>query len=147
MKRIIKLMTFCALLASCSKENTTTPSNPNPTPEKTPLELLKGTWKIESSISNEAGNPSTLPDCSKDNLVTFNADGTMLADEGAVKCDSMDAQTSTGTWKMANYPTLEFKQDATTEFTVVKVIQLDETYLKYEMPVDTRIYTLTWKRK
>lgn len=147
MKQITLLVFAALMLHSCSKDKTTTSSNPDPTPIKTPLELLDGTWKIESSISNEAGNPSTLPDCSKDNLVTFNSNGSMLADEGAVKCDSMDAQTSTGTWKMANYPTLEFKQDASTQFTTVKIIQLDETYLKYEMPVDTRTFTLTWKRK
>lgn len=147
MKQITLLVLTALMLHSCSKDKTTTPGNPDPTPTKTPLELLIGTWKVESAFSSEAGNPSVLPDCSKDNLVTFNSDGITVADEGAIKCDSMDAQTSTGTWKMANYPTLEFKQDASTEYTVVKVIQLDENYLKYEMPVDTRIFTFTLKRK
>ena len=41
---------------------------------------------------------SVLPACIKDDFILFNTNGNYTDDEGALKCDSIDPQTQTGTW-------------------------------------------------
>jgi len=44
-----------------------------------------------------------LEDCTKDDLIRFNTDGTVTEDEGATKCDPDDPQTTNdGTWTLTD---------------------------------------------
>ncbi len=77
MKRIILLSTFATslFLGSCSRDKTEPTNNNNNSnpPNKTPQELLIGTWQTSSMLWN---GQEAIEDCQKDNLITFNADGT-----------------------------------------------------------------------
>lgn len=41
---------------------------------------------------------SILPECSRDDIISFSAEGEVLLDQGAVKCDSLSDQTTTAYW-------------------------------------------------
>ncbi len=90
------------LISSCSKNE-----------EKTPRDfLVDGQWRItdvEMDPGIEIGG-ITIKDvydifitqeCMKDDLIIFNADGTITEDEGPTKCDPNSPQTTTeNTWSM-----------------------------------------------
>jgi PBP1b-binding outer membrane lipoprotein LpoB len=146
--RLLAMMLLTAVLfAACSKD-TTEPSNPTPTPStptKTPKELFIGTWKIESSVSNGA---NTLPDCSRDNLITFKADGSYTSDQGTVKCDPTDPQNDNGTWNLDAYPKLKYKLNTSVDYETVTIQTLDATTLIYtQYESDPFPFTITWKRQ
>jgi hypothetical protein len=149
MKRLLFLIAIPALtlFAACSKDKTQ-PFNPTPTPStptKTPKELLVGTWKIESSVSNGA---NTLPDCSKDNLITFKADGTYTSDQGTVKCDPSDPQNDNGTWNLDEYPKFKFKLNSNNDYEPATIKTLNETTLVYtQYESDPQPFTITWKKQ
>ncbi len=70
--------------------------------------LMNGSWKITSenvsySLSG-ASQTSVIPidNCQKDDKTNFNSGGVLVNDEGAVKCNSSDPQTTTGTWSLAS---------------------------------------------
>jgi hypothetical protein len=71
--------------------------------------LTSGKWKTSSYTINPAfdwdGDGTTETDilsvsdeCSKDDFVQFNSNGTILGDEGPTKCDPGDPQTFSLTW-------------------------------------------------
>jgi hypothetical protein len=156
MKRIYSILwisVFTALLFSCKKDDTTsnnTNNNNNTTP-KTPKELLVGTWQADSAyaVDPNGGQSNNLPDCSKDNTITFKADGTYTTDEGAVKCSPADDQTLQGTWQMDSYPALKFKLNTSADFSAVTVTVIDNQYFKYSEPSDNGqvTYISVFKRK
>lgn len=152
MRSILIMMMAVCTLAACKKDNTTnsTPTpNPAPTPTKTNKELITGTWLIVSVTSNDPGNPNPLPDCSKDDILTFKADGTCIADAGAKLCDSTQPQTLSGTWNIDGYPKLTW--DVTGELASENTItQLDANTLKMERKftqVNDYTFVYTWKRQ
>lgn len=78
-------------------------------PAKSTTEYLtSGTWNVTAMSINPGINfgSGTITDfyafmdaCEKDDLITFNSNGTITDDEGATKCDPSDPQTSNdGTW-------------------------------------------------
>jgi hypothetical protein len=75
--------------------------------EKTAKENLIGKWMMTAMTISPAQNGvtdqfSTMDACGKDDLVIFNADGTVTNDEGVVKCNASDPQTSSGgTWALS----------------------------------------------
>ncbi len=89
-------------LAACHK-------NDDPTPPSRTDYLTGHTWKPSSgtivytdpstgkTISEDAFDP-----CEKDNFYKFNTDKTLVADEGATRCDPSDPQQETGTWAISN---------------------------------------------
>jgi len=151
MRSILIMMMAVCTLAACKKDNTTNPGSntPNPTPGKSNKELITGTWLIQSVISNDPDNSNPLPDCSKDDLFTFKADGTCIADAGATLCDSTQPQTLSGTWNIDAYPKLAW--NVTGELASENIItQLDATTLKMERKfpqVNNYTFIYTWKRK
>ncbi|HRI62350.1 MAG TPA: hypothetical protein PK228_21565, partial [Saprospiraceae bacterium] len=58
--------------------------------------LTSGQWKLSSSVATFTfnGTPQTvdvyaqLAACDKDNFVEFKADGSLISDEGATKCNA-----------------------------------------------------------
>ena len=75
--------------------------------EKTAQENLIGKWMMTAMTISPAMNGvtdifSTSDACGKDDLTIFNADGTITKDEGVVKCNSSNPQTSSGgTWVLS----------------------------------------------
>lgn len=69
--------------------------------------LTAGSWKIaEYTLTTSAGTEDLLAlvdSCEKDDIFTFQADKTILRDEGATKCSPDDPQTKTdGTWDITS---------------------------------------------
>lgn len=108
----------CLILGatSCTKEETpiataTATSTATVTPAaQTKTELLTdANWEITASTRNPGfTDPLTgavitdilsfTPACEKDGFTLFNTNGNYTEDEGALKCDPLDPQTTTGTW-------------------------------------------------
>lgn len=72
---------------------------------------------------------STLDACEKDDLLKFNSDGTVTADEGALKCDPNDPQSvNDGSWSLSSdnktltmTPSAESPEDPTVIVTIVSL--------------------------
>lgn len=104
--RIFAMLTLALVvtLSSCKKDDE----------EKTATDYLTGgNWTTTGMIINPGidigGVVITdvfdvlIEDCSKDDFVSFNGDGTITEDEGATKCDPDDPQTITdGTWTLSS---------------------------------------------
>ena len=99
----IVLLSVIIIFSSCTKDD-----------EKTPKDfLIDGQWRItdvelDPGIEIIPGVPIKdvydlfiTQDCAKDDLIIFNADGTITEDEGPTKCDPDDPQSVTeNTWSM-----------------------------------------------
>lgn len=77
---------------------------------------------------------STLDACEKDDLLIFNSDGTVTADEGVLKCDPNDPQSvNDGTWSISSdYQTLTMTPPAdNTEDPILTltIVSLNDTQL------------------
>jgi hypothetical protein len=103
----IFLFGLLVVLASCNKDD----DNNTPPPKTAQEYLTAGFWKttamtIDPGI-NLGGTVITnffaqVPDCTKDDLVRFNTNGTITDDEGPTKCDPNDPQTvNEGTWVLS----------------------------------------------
>jgi hypothetical protein len=69
--------------------------------------ITKGKWQLAAlSASTKAGGETTItdvyltmPECAKDDLMSFNLDGSVLLEMGELKCDPDAGDTYTGiTW-------------------------------------------------
>lgn len=88
------LLAVVFLGTSCKKDD-----------EKTSEDLIAAhSWKMTGYT---IANISDLDDCSKDDIYTFDKDGTYKFDEGATKCDDGDPQQYTGTWAISTSTTPE----------------------------------------
>jgi hypothetical protein len=100
MNKVFIFALFMALIVGCKKEETT---QPTATGKKA---ILVGnpskSWVISKIIFTFNGADSDVTSsytaCQLDNFTTFKADGTVISDEGAKKCNATDKQTTTGTY-------------------------------------------------
>lgn len=68
--------------------------------------LAKAAWKYDNAgldtdrngIADAPVPAGFIQACDMDNTITFNTDGTGIADEGATKCNGSNPQTSPFTW-------------------------------------------------
>ena len=99
MKPLILAVFACVMaisIAGCKKSKTAS---------KTDL-IAKSSWKFDNAALDMDRNgtadapvpPGFLQSCDTDNTITFNPDGTGIADEGATKCAPANPQTSNFTW-------------------------------------------------
>jgi uncharacterized membrane protein len=109
----------------------------NDTPPKTKTQLLtQGSWKFKSAVAAGTDFSSALQSCQKDNIYTFNTNGSGNANEGATKCAGTDPDNTPFTWAFVNNETEMtistplFTNGATT-FTLVS---LTEAELVVQMP-------------
>ncbi len=135
--RIIAVMTVAMLLVttSCKKDD----DDPTPTPYEY---LTAGDWKITGMEFNPGidiglGIVITdiyndfMEDCSKDDLMTFNTDGTLTEDEGPTKCDPEDPQTTNdATWTLTDNDKTLTMIDPDFGPSSATVLVLNETTLK-----------------
>jgi hypothetical protein len=139
------VVVFCLSLFSCKKD------------EKTPTENLIGKWMVTAMTISPAMNGvtdmfSTSDACGKDDLTIFNADGTVTKDEGAVKCNSSNPQTSSGgTWVLsADGKTLTMTNTSGTQ-QIVTIVTLSSTSLVVTQTMVqsavTYTYTITLVKK
>ena len=104
----------------------------------TPTEYLTaGSWKITAMTIDpgvDIGNGILLTDvfslldaCEKDDLMVFNTNGTITADEGVLKCNPDSPQTSNdGSWSLSSdnktltiIPAADNSEDPTIQATVI----------------------------
>ena len=90
-----------AVLGGCKKSD----EAPATATSRTSL-LTAKSWRLTATTFTVNGFPvpssTFFPDCSKDDLLKFNADKTLVKDESATKCNSSDPQTQAGTWAFNN---------------------------------------------
>jgi hypothetical protein len=97
---LLLLAAICALtVASCSSDKN------DALPSKAEM-LIKSNWKIteRTQVTTDSAGVSTtttaLEDCLKDDTYTFSSGNKFTLDQGAIKCDSLAPQISTGTWAL-----------------------------------------------
>src|SRR3954471_11837852 len=131
------------LFTACKKEEKTPepePAAPAPAPALTNTQKLAGkNFKATACTVDPGINTGSvtitnwyaqMENCSKDDLVNFNTNGTYTFDEGATKCDPTDPQTTSGTWLWnTNETILTIKEGSTTSS--YNVLVNDGTTLKY----------------
>jgi len=126
--------------------------------EKSKTDLLTaGYWKFTAMNINPAIEFNGLeysdlfglmPNCSKDDLVKYNTDGSVIYDEGASKCDEGDPQTETGTWTFSADET-KITETYDGESFTYNVVEITDSNLKisYSEEADygngTQTYTIT----
>lgn len=146
----IMLLSFVILAAnSCKKDDDDS---------KTKTEMLTGKyWKftamnISPAIEFNGLEYSDLfglmPNCTKDDLIKYDANGTVTYDEGPSKCDEGDPQTETGTWSF-NSDETKITEVYDGESFTYNLVELSDSNLKisYSEEADygngTQTYTIT----
>jgi hypothetical protein len=103
MKYFIVAIAICFGSVACQKDSSSSSGT-----TKTDL-ITKSSWKFED-VGGDANKDGTidlslssqLPDCVKDNFLTLSSNGSGVVDEGTLKCDVSDPQTTAVTWSFAN---------------------------------------------
>jgi hypothetical protein len=93
------LLLFCCSLffTACSNDDDATPSQEEMLMNKRwQITALEVTLPIIGSQDLYAG----FEECEKDTYVEFKANGVLVVDEGATKCDTSDPQQYPGTWTL-----------------------------------------------
>ncbi len=107
---------------------------------------LEGSWiQVGSTFDgvNTWNDPDEWDDCEKDDITTFNTNGTYSIDEGATKCDPDDPQISdSGSWSLSSD-----KKTLTMDGFSLEVITLTSTDLKVSLDLFGSEGTSTFKRK
>jgi hypothetical protein len=95
---------FCLLLVSCQKDD----DEPTKTEEISSSPWVHESSGIDSDKNGTIDIPLLLagvPECRLDNVLTFRADGTATAGEGATKCNDSDPTTTNFNWSFADNET------------------------------------------
>lgn len=131
---LIVLITASLLLFNACKKSSSAPKS------KTNTQLISnGSWRLISATIPGGGSVRNfLEDCQKDNIYTFNADGSGSGDEGTLKCNAGDPQTAPFTWNFQTNETILFI--STTLYTSgsnqFNIISISETSLVVEQFVN-----------
>ena len=80
LQTVFTFLAFSFLIASSCHKND---SGPAPTKAQ---HLTRFPWKFEKATAAGIDVSSQIPDCFKDNTITFNASGNGTVDEGAIGC-------------------------------------------------------------
>lgn len=104
--------------------------------------LTSGTWKLTALTVDPAidwfGTSVTnvysqLPTCTKDDLTTFQSNGTVNFDEGPSKCSTNDPQTFTGLWALSNdKKTISITLNGETESWKINQLSSSSVQVDYE---------------
>ena len=156
MKKITRILLAIVVVTSigCKKDDD---KSANTAPAKTNTELLtSGPWQINSGTIDPAliVNGAVITDyfaqlepCDQDDLNTFMANGKGLLDEGPLRCDLSDPQTSPFTWTFNSDETIVTTVDADGEVENLNIVSLTavEIIAKSSLEVDSIKYTITYK--
>ena len=86
-------------------------------------------FTVDPAIFGVTDLYAQFDDCSKDDLIRFDAPNIYKEDEGATKCDPMDNQTTTGSWTWNTTETI-LTITTGTDVTSYNVVTNDGTNLK-----------------
>lgn len=114
---------------------------------------LKGTTWKQIGATVEPAQPfigsdiwSLYDACIKDNLYTFNEDGTGKEDEGATKCDAADPQTvNTYTWSLSDDDETLTISDSASVSQVLNIDELSDETLKLSFSELDSVDNVTYK--
>ncbi|MCX8019331.1 MAG: lipocalin family protein [Chitinophagaceae bacterium] len=86
------LTLFLIGISSCKKDK-----------QKSKTELLvQASWKLSNVKANGNDVTSSIPACLRDNILTFEANGSGNVNEGPTKCNASDPNTYSITWSFRN---------------------------------------------
>jgi hypothetical protein len=105
---LLCLLAFSALWISCSKKSDPDPAQPTKTDH-----ITASAWVYDNAGIDQDKNgtidlplsviaPSVIPTCVTDNKITFSRNNTGSTDEGPLKCNTTDPQTSGFNWSFAD---------------------------------------------
>jgi hypothetical protein len=106
MKKLFILLTaimIAGTFQSCKKDSDSTSTDNKSI-------LISYGWILTDIQFDGQSFWSFMDDCDKDNVLTFNANGTTTEEGGALKCDPNEV-FETGTWEMINNTTVEIDGD------------------------------------
>jgi len=100
---VFALLSIGFIIYGCNKDNDDDNKNDD---LKAKVQLVtSSTWKYDTAaIADKDGKPSqplppgTIDLCDKDNTITFKSDSTGILNEGTVKCNAGDPQTTSFKW-------------------------------------------------
>lgn len=137
MKKVFSLVTLLIglYLISCSKDSDDSDDN------DAQMDLItSAAWKYDTAgidLNNNGSIDQPIPDgmlddCEKDNIITFNDNGTGTVDEGGSKCDAGDPNSTPLTWEFKNNATVLVIPDTLYgKFTgEAQILELSATKLK-----------------
>ncbi len=130
---LIVVITASLLLFNACKKSSTG------TGDKTKTQLItQSSWRLTSAtIPGGTSVLNFLEDCQKDNIYTFHSDGTGSADDGTLKCNTIDPQTVPFTWNFQTNETILFISTPlyTNGSSQFNIISISETTLVVEQIV------------
>ncbi|OGX82747.1 hypothetical protein [Hymenobacter coccineus] len=99
MKTCYLLLLATVALGSCKKDDSA--------PLRTEL-LIAKSWRMSADVTTDVASGKTtttdvyarLPTCKQDDFLVFNADNSLITDEGLTKCSTTLPQALTGTWSL-----------------------------------------------
>lgn len=148
---IFSLLSLTLLFSSCSKDKDDEQS------PKTAL-LTSSAWKM-TAYTVEPGFPTfdnegnitgstndifaMLENCEKDDTHKFNADKSLITDEGLTKCESSDPQKINGTWSFnVDETSLTITEEG--ESMTVTIVELTQSVLKIKSTETEEGMTFTY---
>jgi hypothetical protein len=108
-------------------------------------------WKSEPAWKGFTDIYAVTQACYLDNTMVFRNAGTIIGGEGALKCNSGDPQTTTGTWVFTKNETVLVINDTTIYNVVVNdgtILKLTATFIdKSVTPNTTHLWTSTFTKQ
>lgn len=128
---IITTVIALAVFAAC-KDKTDKTSNPKPKYSVRQQALIGKDWRLASIKFQGIDFTQALPECFKDNIVHhFTDEKSGYTDEGTTKCDQLDSQRVSLSWKLiANESKMVVKQAGYGDtFEIIRVGNKELEYL------------------
>jgi hypothetical protein len=149
MKNLQLLLFLCAALAftACKKDD-----DPSKKEMLTNKNWVMTAATVDPSFVLITGGSTNnlynqLEACAKDDITRLNADGKATFDEGALKCNVADPQTTNGTWALSlDEKTLSITDPASTPSTTsITILSLSSSKMMgtYQMEIGPVTYTVT----
>ncbi len=136
---VLFILTAVSINPGCHKNDTPPP------PGKTVTErLTQQTWIFQEAGLDGDKNGTVdqqdpyLQQCRKDNLVTFNSNGTGVNDEGATVCNAGDPQTVPFVWSLSNGD-----KNLTVDNNTVTIQEINDNTMKFYF--DTLVLGTTYR--
>jgi hypothetical protein len=92
---LLGLIIAAIIFSACSKKDNTAPA-----PTKTAI-LTGHSWKITGLMINGEDKFADYDDCTKDDILHFNINGTLLSDNGTVHCNPGEAAVTSIFWNLS----------------------------------------------
>lgn len=137
-KQIMIIASTLVLMVSCNKKtDDTTPVF------KTKTELITtGSWMMSDHIVDGISDWSMINACSKDDFMTYSKNGTVIEDEGAIKCVNGVPQTTTVNWAFTKDEKKIIVDGDTSNLSL-----LNETSIEISFKSGPELFVIKYKKK